>query len=51
MSGAFTPPTGMHERESVAGWGAWRAGRGSFTPAPMLRIGQYRSLGQRERML
>ena len=51
MNISFTLPAAAHERESAVGWAAWRAGRGTFTPAPVLSVGEHRALGERARML
>jgi hypothetical protein len=47
----FALPGPPPARDTLAGWQAWRATRGTFTPAPRLDLAAWRALGPRRRAL
>jgi len=47
----FVLPGPPPARDTLAGWQAWRATRGAFTPAPRLDRAAWRELGPRRRTL
>jgi hypothetical protein len=48
---AFVLPGPAADRETLAGWQRWRAGRHGFTPAPQMDLPTYRAMSPRRRHL